>query len=165
MSSLQTFFNLSQFGCHIDATEQQRALNFELVVSDQFSSIIFIHLNTTNSKFSALCCSSVSMWHPNRRAQITDKRTDVWSQDFIIWKTNSGQWAVVWAGLWNKRVWANYKQLLRPVFSLFRGQKKILKFFWKHSSNHTKKIHNTFFTKHFSFNFLNPKKRKKTGVF
>ena len=52
----------------------------------------------------------------------TDKRTDVWSRDFIIWKINSGLWAVVWAGLWNKRVLANYEQLLRPVFSLFRGQ-------------------------------------------
>ena len=59
----------------------------------------------------------------------TDKRTDVWSRDFIIWKINSGQWAVVWAGLWNKRVWADYEQLLRPVFSLFRGQKKIKFFF------------------------------------
>ena len=59
-------------------------------------------------------------------ATTTDKRTDVWSRDFIIWKINSGQWAVVWAGLWNKRVWADYKQLLRPVFSLFRGQKKNL---------------------------------------
>ena len=31
-------------------------------------------------------------------------------------------WAVVWAGLWNKRAWADYEQLLKPVFSLFRGQ-------------------------------------------
>ena len=31
--------------------------------------------------------------------QPTDKRTDVWSQDFIIWKINSGLWAVAWAGL------------------------------------------------------------------
>ena len=52
-----------------------------------------------------------------------DKRTDVWSRDFIIWKINSGLWAVVWAGLWNKRVWADYDQLLRPVFSLFLSQK------------------------------------------
>ena len=29
----------------------------------------------------------------------TDKRTDVWSEDFIISKINSGLWAVVWAGL------------------------------------------------------------------
>ena len=30
------------FGCHIDAAEQQRALNFELVVSDQLFSVIFV---------------------------------------------------------------------------------------------------------------------------
>ncbi len=29
----------------------------------------------------------------------TDKRTDVWSRDFIIWRTNFGLWAVAWAGL------------------------------------------------------------------
>ena len=61
----------------------------------------------------------------------TDKRTDVWSRDFMIWLwiVNFGLWAVAWAGLWEKRVWDNYEQLLRHVFSLFRGQKKILKFF------------------------------------
>ena len=42
--------------------------------------------------------------------------TDVWSRDFIIWKINFWLWAVVWAGLWNKRVWAVYEQLFRPVF-------------------------------------------------
>ena len=47
---------------------------------------------------------------------ITDKRTDAWFRDFIIWKMDSGQWGVVWAGLWNKRVWADYEQLLRPFF-------------------------------------------------
>ena len=76
-----------------------------------------------------------------RQQRFTDKRTDVWSRDFIIWKINSGLWAVVWAGLWNKRVWADYEQLLRPVFSLFRGQKKILKIFWKHHSVRTEKLH------------------------
>ena len=62
----------------------------------------------------------------------TDKRTDVWCRDFIIWKINSELWAVFWAGLWNKRVWADYEQLLRPVFSLFRGQKKS-KFFFENT--------------------------------
>jgi hypothetical protein len=33
------------------------------------------------------------------RLQSTDKRTDVWSRDFIIWKINFGLWAVAWAGL------------------------------------------------------------------
>ena len=42
---------------------------------------------------------------------------------------NSGPWAVVWAELWNKRVWADYEQFLRPVFSLFWGQKSFWNFF------------------------------------
>ena len=29
---------------------------------------------------------------------ITDKRTDVWSRNFMIWKINFGLWAVAWAG-------------------------------------------------------------------
>ena len=62
-------------------------------------------------------------------SRTTDKRTDVWSRDFIKWKINFGLWAVTWAGQWEKRVWADYEQLLRPVFSLFRGQKNILNFF------------------------------------
>ena len=28
----------------------------------------------------------------------TDKRTDIWSRDFLIWKINFGLWAVAWAG-------------------------------------------------------------------
>ena len=95
-------------------------------------------------------------------ALATDKRTDVWSQDFILWKINSGLWAVVWAGLWNKRVWADYEQLLRPVFSLFRGQKILKKSFWKHYSVRTEKLHNTFFHNFFLY-FLKPKKVKKIG--
>ena len=75
---------------------------------------------------------------------LTNKRIDVWSRDFIIWKINSGLWAVLWAGLWKNRGWANYEQLLRPVFSLFRGQKKIIKFLWKHYSIRTEKLHNNF---------------------
>jgi hypothetical protein len=50
-------------------------------------------------------------------SDITDKRTDVWFRDFIIWKINSGLWAVVWAGLWNKRVWADYEQLLKFLWT------------------------------------------------
>ena len=56
------------------------------------------------------------------RGLFTDKRTDVWSWDFIHNMKNQF-WAVVWAGLWNKRAWADYEQLLRPVFSLFQGKK------------------------------------------
>ena len=63
---------------------------------------------------------------------LTDKRTDVWSRDFIIWKFNSGLWAVVWAGMWNKRVWADYEQLLRPVFfwvkKLFVGTRHLFSY-------------------------------------
>ena len=58
---------------------------------------------------------------------ITDKRTNVWSRDFMIWKINSGLWAVASARLWEKRVWAHYEQLLRPVFFTFLGSKFFLK--------------------------------------
>ena len=53
----------------------------------------------------------------------TDKRTDVWSRNFITWKINFGLWAVAWAGLWEKGVWADSEQLFWVVFSIFRGQK------------------------------------------
>ena len=42
---------------------------------------------------------------------------------------NSGLWAMVWAGLWNKRVWADYEQLLRLFFLSLYEQKIKLKFF------------------------------------
>ena len=44
-------------------------------------------------------------------------------ENFMIWKINSELWAVVWAGLWEKRVWADYEQLLRPGFFHFFGVK------------------------------------------
>ena len=78
----------------------------------------------------------------------------------MIWKINSGLWAVVWAGLWNKRVWADYEQLLRPVFSLFWGQ-FFFKFHWKHYSIRTEKLHNTFFINNIFEFVLTPKKWKK----
>ena len=56
------------------------------------------------------------------KVQLADKRTDVWSRNFMIWKINFEPWAVAWAGQWEKRVWADYEQLLRPIFSLFGGQ-------------------------------------------
>ena len=44
--------------------------------------------------------SSASIYEMcQKRGGCTDKRTDVWSRDFMIWKINSGLWAVVWAGL------------------------------------------------------------------
>ena len=59
----------------------------------------------------------------------TDKRTDVWSRIFSIWEIDFGQWAVAWAGPWEKGVWADSEQLFWVVFSLFRGQKIFSKFF------------------------------------
>ena len=56
--------------------------------------------------------------------QDTDKRTDVWSRNFLIWKINFGLWAVAWAGLWEKGVWANSEHHFWVVFSIFHGQKK-----------------------------------------
>ena len=60
-----------------------------------------------------------------------------------------------------KSIWANYEQLLRPVFSLFRGQKKNFNFFWKHYSVRTEKLHNTFGTKKNLKKFFDPEKVKK----
>ena len=59
----------------------------------------------------------------------TDKRTDVWSRNFLIWEIDFGLWAVAWAGTWEKGVWADSEQLFWVVFSLFRGQKNFLKIF------------------------------------
>ena len=57
--------------------------------------------------------------------QDTDKRTDVWSRNFLIWKINFGLWTVAWAGLWEKGVWANSEHHFGVFFSIFHGQKKI----------------------------------------
>ena len=67
---------------------------------------------------------------PNQWVKITDKRTDVWSRDFIIWKINSGLWAVVWAGLWKKRGWPIMSNFSGPFFHFF-GVKKNVKNFLK----------------------------------
>ena len=50
-----------------------------------------------------------------------------------------GQWPGLDCG--EKRVWVDYEQLLRPVSSLFWGQKKIFKFFWKYHIVRTEKLH------------------------
>ena len=50
-------------------------------------------------------------------------------------------------------------QLLRPVLSLFRSQRKNLIFFWKDYSVCTEKLHNTCFTKKIN----DPEKVKKTS--
>ena len=54
----------------------------------------------------------------------TDKRTDVWSRNFTIWKIDFGLWAFAWAGPWEKGVWADSEQLFWVVFTIFHGQKK-----------------------------------------
>ena len=81
-----------------------------------------VHIEKTILRmFCMLCNHKSNTFHGSAtRNQTTDERTDVWSRDFLIWRINSG--LLVWAGPWNKRVWADYEQLLRPVFSLFRGQ-------------------------------------------
>ena len=66
--------------------------------------------------------SSVVVWTKLRSSKCTDKRTDVWSRDFMIWKIKFGLWAVGCDLGWTvgKKVWADFEQLLRPVFSLFQ---------------------------------------------
>ena len=57
-----------------------------------------------------------------------------------------------------KRGWADYEQLLRPVFSLFRGQKFLKILFEIYYSVGTEKLHNTLFMEFFFNFFLTPKK-------
>ena len=71
---------------------------------------------------------------------ITDKRTDVWSQNFLIWEINFGLWAVAWAGPWEKGVWADSEQLFWVFFSIFHGQKNSFEFLFLHRSVHTEKF-------------------------
>ena len=58
------------------------------------------------------------------QVNFTDKRTDVWSRNFLIWEINFGLWAVAWARPWEKGVWADSEQLFWVFFSIFHGQKK-----------------------------------------
>ena len=83
-----------------------------------------------------------------------------------LWAVGCGLWAVVWAELWNKRVWANYEQLLRAGFSCFWGQKIILIFFENTTySDRTEKLHNTLFYKKFFLIFFDPENTKNTHLF
>jgi hypothetical protein len=59
----------------------------------------------------------------------------------MIWKINFGLWAVAWAGLWEKGVWADSEELFWVVFSTFHGQKKIFFNLFLHFSVRTKKLH------------------------
>jgi hypothetical protein len=53
------------------------------------------------------------------------------------------------------KIGADYEQVLRPAFSCFRGQKKVLELKKKYCSIHTK-MHNIFFLSKngFLFNFF-----------
>ena len=75
--------------------------------STLMSEKIFYKVESLNLKF-LLCMQSYVM--------NTDKETDVSWDIFIIWKINSGLWAVGWARLWKKKVWADCEQLCRPFF-------------------------------------------------
>ena len=65
-----------------------------------------------------------------RSTETTDKRTDVWSRDFMIWEINLG------FGLD-----CGIKATFEARFSNSLGSKKIYKFFWKHHSVRTEKLH------------------------
>ena len=84
--------------------------------------------------------------------QDTDKTTNVWSHAFLIWKITFGRWAVAWAGLWEKGVWANSEQHFWVFFFNFSWAKKKN---WKHCSVRTEKLHwkklKIFFGKNFFF--------------
>ena len=54
----------------------------------------------------------------------TDKRTDVWSQDFMIWRIDFGLWAVAWAGHWEKGSGPIMSNFWGPFFHFF-GVKKL----------------------------------------
>ena len=53
-----------------------------------------------------------------------------------FWAVGCGLWSVVWAGLWNKSVWADFE-----AHSLFRGQKKNWIFFLNTISSALKRGH------------------------
>ena len=73
-----------------------------------------------------------------RNAYATDKRTDVY---FIIWKINSGLWAVVWVGLWNKKGLGQLWATLEARFLKFLWKKTNQTFFWKYFRVRTEKLH------------------------
>ena len=70
----------------------------------------------------------------------TDKRTDVWSRDFMIQKISFELWPELDCG--EKSIWVDYEQLLRPIFFIFWGSRFFfLNFFLKHHSVLTEKLH------------------------
>ena len=122
--------------CKSNSVKKQRIWQILQKIEEKWVYLSIIDLNFQTKKMISLTCRLV--WNkPSKSAwifvkckcpksfHITDERTDVWPPDFIIWKIDYWLWAVVWAGLWNKKVWADYEQLLRPVFLSFYGQKII----------------------------------------
>ena len=77
-----------------------------------------------------------------------------------FWAVGCGLgWTVGKKGL--GQLWATFE----ACFFTFSGSKKNLKFFWKHYSVRTEKLHNTSFTKKKFFSYFEPEKVKKPGFF
>ena len=72
---------------------------------------------------------------------ITDKRTDVWSRNFIIWEINFGLLADAWAAPWEKGVWADSEQLFLGGFFNLSWAKNLKKNKILHCSVRTEKVH------------------------
>ena len=101
------------------------------IIVDVFSIWLWLHSDDINAKskgeklhwptshtFSGASVGNVTL------TCNTDKRTDVWSRNFLIWEIDFGLLAVAWAGPWEKGVWADSEQLFWVVFSIFHGKKK-----------------------------------------
>ena len=81
--------------------------------------------NLNHLPFGMILWLNIGILHPQIRQQMSGPKISQYEKPIL------GCGPLVWAGLWNKRVWADYEQLLRPVFSLFWGQKIISNFFLK----------------------------------
>ena len=69
-----------------------------------------------------------------------------------------------WANT-EKRVWADYEQLFRVIFSCLGGQKKFQNFFKKYFSNRTEKLLKMAFIIFFLLLLKKCEKVEKTGFF
>merc|ERR1712129_613450 len=85
-----------------------------------FKFLCFFHLNFRKCTDEVQSTFYFTTYYPfHIMVKCTDKRTDVWSRNFLIWEINFGLWAVAWAGPWEKGVWADSEQLFWVVFSIF----------------------------------------------
>ena len=89
-------------GCHIDATEQQRALNLELVVSDQYFSVIL-----EDSKFSALCVNMTSKLHNILVTSLPKKTRN---------EVTKLKWIAQYVGKFYQYFWTKFWNLGHSVF-------------------------------------------------